>query len=723
MSASTTGLTLNTRSRPLREAVEVLSSMRFAIALLTVICIASVIGTVVTQREPGVNYVNQFGPFWAEMFDRVGLYNVYSAWWFLLILAFLVVSTSLCIARNAPKILVDLRSYKEQVRANALKAFPHRGEGELGEAPEVALQRVTGLLGRRGWRYKLDVREARAGQAGGVMVAARQGAANKLGYLAAHGAIVLICIGGLFDGDLVVQAQMALGGKQAYSGDGALSTVPPEHVLSPDNPTYRGSLFVGEGQRSGVAVLNLADGIVLQPLPFEIELKKFVVDYYETGMPKLFSSEVLIRDRETGAVRAETIRVNHPAESHGVAIYQSSFEDGGSRLKFKAWPLKGGPAFAVDGAVGGRTQLTEAGSGEQLGLEFTGLRTINVENVTEPGAATAGAVDVRKVDLVDSVQRHLGSGAKAPTERTLRNIGPSFSYKLRDAAGQAREFNNYMLPVELEGQRVYLAGVRDNPNESFRYLRIPVDAEGGIGDWMRLQAALRDPVRREAAARSYVERATPDERPEMRDALRASAQRTLGMFAGAERIDPPGAAAPEGPPPAGLMALSAFLEQNVPESDRERTSEVLLRILNGSLLELLQQARAAEGLKPLALDESLQAFMSQSLIALSDVAFFPAPLLLTLENFEQVQASVFQVTRAPGKTLVYLGCAFLIVGVFAMLYIRERRLWVWLEDLGEGRTRLTAALSSTRQTLDTDREFDQLRTALLAGPRTEERPA
>lgn len=171
------------------------------------------------------------------------------------------------------------------------------------------------------------------------------------------------------------------------------------------------------------------------------------------------------------------------------------------------------------------------------------------------------------------------------------------------------------------------------------------------------------------------------------------------------------------------MALSAFLEQNVPESDRERTSEVLLRILNGSLLELLQQARAAEGLKPLALDESLQAFMSQSLIALSDVAFFPAPLLLTLENFEQVQASVFQVTRAPGKTLVYLGCAFLIVGVFAMLYIRERRLWVWLEDLGEGRTRLTAALSSTRQTLDTDREFDQLRTALLAGPRTEERPA
>jgi cytochrome c biogenesis protein len=53
--------------------------MRFAISLLTVICIASVIGTVVKQNEPYNNYVNQFGPFWAEVFGALGLYTVYSA--------------------------------------------------------------------------------------------------------------------------------------------------------------------------------------------------------------------------------------------------------------------------------------------------------------------------------------------------------------------------------------------------------------------------------------------------------------------------------------------------------------------------------------------------------------------------------------------------------------------------------------------------------------------
>ena len=52
-----------------RASVELLSSMRFAIALLTIISIASIIGTVIKQGEPYANYVNQFGPFWAEIFN------------------------------------------------------------------------------------------------------------------------------------------------------------------------------------------------------------------------------------------------------------------------------------------------------------------------------------------------------------------------------------------------------------------------------------------------------------------------------------------------------------------------------------------------------------------------------------------------------------------------------------------------------------------------------
>jgi len=66
-----------------------------------------------------------------------------------------------------------------------------------------------------------------------------------------------------------------------------------------------------------------------------------------------------------------------------------------------------------------------------------------------------------------------------------------------------------------------------------------------------------------------------------------------------------------------------------------------------------------------------------------------------------------------------LAVALLIAGVFAMLFVRERRLWIWLQP-GAAGTEMTAALSSTRRTLDGDAEFERIRQALLPAPATEE---
>ena len=64
---------------------------------------------------------------------------------------------------------------------------------------------------------------------------------------------------------------------------------------------------------------------------------------------------------------------------------------------------------------------------------------------------------------------------------------------------------------------------------------------------------------------------------------------------------------------------------------------------------------------------------------------------------------------------MYLGCALLILGIFAMLYVRERRLWVWLAPAGESEqgARATMALSSNRKTMDADKEFDMLKSRLI----------
>lgn len=681
--------------------------MRFAIALLTVICIASVIGTVLRQHEPAANYVNQFGPFWSQLFMALKLNAVYSAWWFLLILAFLVTSTSLCIAKHAPKYLVDLRNYKENMRVQSLQAFHHKAEAHLAETPAQAAQRVGGQLAGSGWRVRLQERTGAGHE--GWMVAAKAGAANKIGYLAAHSAIVLICLGGLLDGDLIVRAQMLLGGKSVYTGGGLVAEVAPQHRLSISNPTFRGNLMVAEGTQSDTAILSQSDGILLQELPFAVELKKFIVEYYSTGMPKLFASDVVIHDKETGEKVEKRIEVNHPASFKGIEIYQSSFDDGGSRLSLRAVPLAAGfKSFDIQGEVGGSTSINTGEGKPPLTLEFTGLRTINVENMggNGEGQGSEGATDVRKVDLKSTLDNHLGAGNKVLTPKELRNVGPSVSYKLRDASGQAREFNNYMLPVDTgDGQPVFLWGVRDTLAGQFRYLRVPADDQSSWRGFMRLKTALQDPAMREAAVGRYVEASVAPGRAELREQLHASALKALTIFAGATND--------KGERVAGLQAISDFMEQNVPEAERPKASEVLVRILNGVLFELMQSARAAEGLQPLAADEKTQKFMTQAVLSLSDVQLYPEPVVFELTNFEQVQASVFQVARAPGKLVVYLGCLFLILGVFAMLYVRDRRVWVWLAPRADGSTDARMALSTNRKTMDVDREFEGLSEKLL----------
>ena len=702
MSVSTHGVRVKTRSHALRAAVELFSSMRFSISLLTVICIASVIGTVLKQQEPLVNYVNQFGPFWAQVFAAASLTTVYSAWWFMLILAFLVLSTSLCIARSTPKIWADFKIYKENIRAQSLKAFAHHAEATLAESPEVAARRIGQTLVSGGWKVKLQQREGSQGV--GWMVAAKAGAANKLGYIAAHSAIVLICIGGLLDGDLVVKAQMLLNGKSVYKGGGLIADVPADHRLGPNNPTFRANILVAEGSQSSTAILNQAEGVVLQDLPFSIELKKFIVEYYSTGMPKLFASDIVIHDKETGAAIPARVEVNHPANYKGVEIYQSSFDDGGSKVSLRAVPMGAATKpFEIEGIIGGTSQLTQGAGGDKLTLEYTALRVINVENFGA-NAASSGA-DVRRVDLRHSIDSRLGAANKTQTQKVLRNVGPSITYKLRDAAGQAREFHNYMLPVDTgDGVPVYLMGMRENTADTFRYLRIPMDGEGSMDSFTRLRAALLDPALRAQAVQRYAAKAVDPARPELAQQLNLSANRALTLFAGGES----GGKSAKG----GLQAIADFIETNVPEAEREKAGSVLVRILNGVLFELLQATQTQAGLPLLEPSEKTQGYMAQAVLALSDVQFYPAPMAFELTNFTQVQASVFQVARAPGKKVVYLGCAFLILGVFAMLYIRERRVWVWLSQ-GQGHTEASMALSTNRKTLDGDREFDHLKAKLI----------
>ena len=699
---STSGLEIKTQRQWLASSVELLSSMRFAISLLTIIAISSIIGTVLKQNEPLPNYVNQFGPFWFEVFQHLSLYSLYSAWWFLTIMGFLVLSTSLCLIRNAPKMLKDMRSWRENVREQSLRNFHHKAEWNSALSNEALTAQLSMQIKRLGYQFKIVQKDT------ATLIAAKQGAGNKWGYIFAHAAIVVICIGGLLDSDLAIRFQTWFGGKVPFEGSGVLiSQIPEKHKLSLANPTFRGNIAIPEGMSGNTAVIPQTKGVLLQDLPFTIELKKFNIEFYSTGMPKLFASDVVIKDHETGQSFPATVKVNHPLLYKGYAVFQSSFDDGGSRLQIKAHAMSGAnwATFPIDARMGGANPLTMEqtdGRGEYT-IEWTAFRPFNVENLARDGQ------DLRAVNpnknfaqqLSADLDKHSGSAAKNANNKDLKNVGPSMQYKLRDKTGQAREFSNYMQPVLLDGNWVFLAGARDSPNEQFRYLRIPADENDKLDEWMRLRAALANPELRERAAEAYAKRALPAaSAAAMQTQLATSAKKGLGIFAGEGEAKL-----------AGFTAIAGFLEK-IPAEEQTRAADVFMKILNGSMWDLWQLARTKDGLPVLELTEKRALFLQQATSALSDAFFYGAPVYLQMTGFEEIKASVFQVTRAPGQNVVYLGCLFLVIGVFAMFYIRERRLWLWIkpDDMG---SQVLMALSSQRKTLDFEKEFEQLKLALI----------
>ena len=698
MTGSTAGIQIKTRQRWLSDAVELLSSMRFAISLLTLIAIASIIGTVLKQNEPMPNYVNQFGPFWFEVFNRMSLYSVYSAWWFLLIMGFLVLSTSLCVARNAPKMVKDVQSWRENVREQSLRNFHHKAEWTVSGSVANLTAQLAQRIGASGYQVKVVEKE------GATLIAAKKGAANKFGYIFAHTAIVIICLGGLLDSDLPIRFQQWVYGKVPFAGNGVIAEIPAQHRLGLGNPTFRGNTMIPEGASSNTAIIPQQNGVLIQDLPFTIQLKRFVIDYYSTGMPKLFASDVVVRDNATGQEKTATIKVNEPLIHDGIAIYQSSFEDGGSKLRLTGYAMAGAEnkQFAMAGEVSGSTPLNE-----DYTVEWTGFRPFNVENMSNSARQDTRAVNIDKtfnMKLVDGIDKHLGSGAKNANNKDLKNVGPSVQYKLRDKTGQAREFLNYMQSMQVDGAYVFLAGVRDAPDAPFRYLRIPADDDDSVKEWMRLRAALANPAMRTEAAQRYARQATTSmsnsgagKSGQLFEQVQQSAQRGLSIFAGDGKE-------------AGYIAVSNFL-QKIPAEEQEKAADIFMKILNGSMWELWQVARQKAGLAPAISDEKHARFLQLSINAMADSGFYHAPVYLQLNSFDEVKASVLQVTRSPGKKVVYLGCLFLVLGVFAMLYIRERRLWVWIRPQDDSAHALMA-MSTQRKTLDFEKEFELLKARL-----------
>ncbi|MDX8407391.1 MAG: cytochrome c biogenesis protein ResB, partial [Mariprofundaceae bacterium] len=283
-----------------------LGSMSLAIILLVVLSIASVIGTVLLQNQDQADYLQQFGPLWYWVFRSLGLFDMYHTWWFLTILGFLMVSLSACLWRNVPRMLKEMRSRKASLPEKALKRFKFLHDWQLDK--QLSVEALGEALGEafqqhlQGWEFKTTEEEGR------TIIRADKGRWNKWGYILVHSAILIILIGGWIG---------------VHYG-------------------FRGNMAVVEGGLQTENEISFLKGTSTETLkmPFEIRCNSFYIDFYPTGAPKEFRSNLTIVDDGKDVLTSDII-VNEPLYYKGVRIYQASFGDGGSEVTFKLFHMDG----------------------------------------------------------------------------------------------------------------------------------------------------------------------------------------------------------------------------------------------------------------------------------------------------------------------------------------------------------------------------------------------
>jgi len=644
----------NLKKSRAKRFIEFIGSMELAITLLAALAIASVIGTVLQQNQSYNDYILKFGPFWFEFFEKIALYDVYAAIWFLSILAFLILSTSVCVYRNAPVFLREARRFRTNVQLKSLQTFKHQQHWQTEHSVADVMAMGSNFFHFLGMKSRTSAGE------GYELIAAKKGGINRWGYILTHMGVIIICVGALFDSKIPMMVAEWSGNLKPETRNISASEVPDISRIAPSNASFRGNVQIPEGGKANIVFLNIRDGYVVQELPFAIELKDFRVEHYSTGAPKSFESDLIIHDDVLEKPIEATIAVNHPFIYRGFALYQASFADGGTKLDLNLWSVRDKAGTVLNKKTAIFDDFKIIASNETLSVEMNDFRLFNINGVMQPDGSTKQT-----------------------------NIGPSITFKLRDESGVAKEFVNYMVPVTSEGVTTYLSGVRSDPTQPFQYLHLPV-SENGVEQFMQLLARLSDQAQVEKAAIETVSRT-------MGAALlkdQALAADISGSMLNLVSLFIAG----------GYEAVVNDVKARVPEDKQKAVIETYLKLLQSVVGTVYETMLTEQGHK--SVNNADWAWFDIALQALNTLPYYGSPMYVELSSFEHIQAAGIQITKSPGQDIVYFGCVLLMIGVFFLFYINPTRYWLWLERKDD-KTRILLAGVSHRHTQDFDKQFDR----------------
>jgi cytochrome c biogenesis protein len=281
-----------------RNVIARIANLKLAIALLLIISLLSVAGTVIEQGQAPVYYQTNypehpalFGFLSWKVIQVVGLDHVYRTWWYLGLLAFFGISLATCTFTTQLPALKSARRWRfyDQPRFFQKLALSAAIDSNISQLlPELAAK-----------KYKVFQE--------GDKLYARKGLIGKIGPIVVHMGMIVVLIGGVI---------------------GALTGFLAQEMI-PAGETFQVKNVIEAGQWSQGQV----------PKDYSIEVKDFHIDYSPAGDIDQFYSDLKVVDAQGKELKTETIYVNKPLIYKGVTFYQTDWGIAGIRVKINNSPI------------------------------------------------------------------------------------------------------------------------------------------------------------------------------------------------------------------------------------------------------------------------------------------------------------------------------------------------------------------------------------------------
>jgi cytochrome c biogenesis protein len=259
-----------------------LSSLKLTIALLIIIAVASVLGTVIPQQYGAEGSLHNLSPGFIRAFELLQLSDIYHSVWFIILMSLLSLNLITCSVRRFP---ITWKLFRKTASLDSDTPFKNMAPQRIitveGNTDEL-IGKAENLFHRRYKRIK------KKDTASSTVLYGERGAYSRFGVYITHASILVVIAGAIIGSLLGFDA------------------------------------FVNLAEGESTNTVHLARQKGMKKLDFTVQCNTFSVSYYDNGMPKEYRSNLTFL-KDTNIIHQGPLLVNHPVTINGIRFYQASY--------------------------------------------------------------------------------------------------------------------------------------------------------------------------------------------------------------------------------------------------------------------------------------------------------------------------------------------------------------------------------------------------------------